>query len=117
MRGGAAAGRLTGGRFGGHAVLNYILEEQPSAWVVRFDGDIGGQDDKDLRKLFVMLVQERKTRVVADMTKVGFLDSIFISDQYRFFIQSLLLLIKVENFSTLHGKRKIARAHTVKAFR
>lgn len=59
-------------------MLNYLEEEHPSCLVVRFDGDIAGQDDKDLRKLFVTLVQGGQLRVVADMTNVSFLDSIIL---------------------------------------
>ena len=56
-------------------MLKYILEERAPAWIVRFDGDLGGQDDKELRKLFVMLVADQKANVVADMSNVTFLDS------------------------------------------
>jgi len=59
-------------------VLNYLEEERPSCLVVRFDGDIAGQDDKELRKLFVALVSDGKYRVIADMTRVSFLDSIIL---------------------------------------
>lgn len=59
-------------------MLNYLEEERPSCLVVRFDGDIAGQDDKELRKLFVGLVSGGKYRVVADMTRVSFLDSIIL---------------------------------------
>ena len=59
-------------------MLNYFEEERPKCLIVRFDGDIAGQDDKDLRKLFVTLVSEGKHRVVADLTRVSFLDSIIL---------------------------------------
>ena len=59
-------------------MLNYFEEERPSCLIVRFDGDIAGQDDKELRKMFVTLVSEGKHRVVADMSRVSFLDSIIL---------------------------------------
>ena len=59
-------------------MLNYFEEERPQCLVVRFDGDIAGQDDKELRKMFVTLVGEGKRNVVADMTRVSFLDSIVL---------------------------------------
>ena len=59
-------------------MLNYFEEERPSCLIVRFDGDIAGQDDKELRKMFVTLVSEGKFRVVADMSRVSFLDSIIL---------------------------------------
>lgn len=59
-------------------MLNYFLEERGPAWIVRFDGDLSGQDDADLRKLFVSLVQGGKSNIVADLSKVTFLDSIIL---------------------------------------
>ncbi len=59
-------------------MLNYFEEERPACLIVRFDGDIAGQDDKELRKMFVTLVGEGKLRVVADMSRVSFLDSIIL---------------------------------------
>ena len=55
-------------------MLNYFEEERPHCLIVRFDGDIAGQDDKDLRKMFVDLVAQGKRNVVADMSRVSFLD-------------------------------------------
>jgi len=59
-------------------VLNYFEEERPNCLIVRFDGDIAGQDDKELRKMFVSLVSEGKRKVVADLSRVSFLDSIIL---------------------------------------
>jgi len=59
-------------------VLNYFEEERPNCLIVRFEGDIAGQDDKELRKMFVTLVGEGKHNVVADMSRVSFLDSIIL---------------------------------------
>jgi len=59
-------------------VLNYFEEERPNCLIVRFEGDIAGQDDKELRKMFVTLVGEGRRNVVADMSRVSFLDSIIL---------------------------------------
>lgn len=59
-------------------MLNYFEEERPNCLIVRFEGDIAGQDDKELRKMFVTLVGEGKHNVVADMSRVSFLDSIIL---------------------------------------
>ena len=58
--------------------MDYIIEDVGTVAVVRFDGDLGGGDDADLKKLFVRLRQDGKTNVVADMTKVEFMDSTVI---------------------------------------
>ena len=59
-------------------MLNYQEEDRPSCVVVRFDGDIAGQDDRELRKLFIRLANEGRHDVVADMGRVSFLDSIIL---------------------------------------
>jgi len=59
-------------------MLSYTVEERPSCVVVRFESDFASQDDKELRALFVHLSDDGKTRVVADMTRVTFLDSIIL---------------------------------------
>lgn len=59
-------------------MLNYFEEERPNCLIVRFDGDIAGQDEKELRKLFVKVVGQGKKNVVADMSRVSFLDSIIL---------------------------------------
>ncbi|MDJ0522254.1 MAG: STAS domain-containing protein [Planctomycetota bacterium] len=58
--------------------MDYIIEDVGTVSIVRFDGDLGGGDDADLKHLFVLLRQQGKTNVVADMTKVGFMDSTVI---------------------------------------
>lgn len=58
--------------------MQYILEDRDSVTVLRFDGDLGGSDEADLKKLFVDLRREAKDRVVVDMTRVGFMDSTVI---------------------------------------
>jgi anti-sigma B factor antagonist len=55
--------------------VNYTVEDRLSICVVRFDGDLGSSEDADLRKLFVELRRNDELRVVADMSKVGFMDS------------------------------------------
>ena len=35
--------------------MQYLLEERPSASIVRFDGDLSASQDKDLRKMFLDL--------------------------------------------------------------
>jgi anti-anti-sigma factor len=59
-------------------MLNYSEDERASCVVVRFEGDFASQDDKELRALFVQLIEEGKTRIAADMTRVTFLDSIIL---------------------------------------
>lgn len=58
--------------------MDYIIEDVGNVAIVRFDGDLGGGDDADLKKLFVHLRQDGKTNVIADMTKVKFMDSTVI---------------------------------------
>ena len=58
--------------------MDYIIEDIGTVAVVRFDGDLGGGDDADLKRLFVQLRQDGKTNVVADMSKVKFMDSTVI---------------------------------------
>ena len=58
--------------------MDYIIEDVGTVAVVRFDGDLGGGDDAELKKLFVRLRQDGKTKVVADMSKVEFMDSTVI---------------------------------------
>ena len=53
----------------------YTLEDQLSVHIVRFDGDLGANQDPELRKMFVELRKNDAHRVAADMTKVGFMDS------------------------------------------
>jgi len=59
-------------------MLNYSEDERPSCLIVRFEGDFASQDDKELRALFGRLVEDGRTRIAADMTKVSFLDSIIL---------------------------------------
>lgn len=47
----------------------------PSVRVVTFEGDLGSDDDTELRKLFVWLQDEGPTNVVWNLGKVEFLDS------------------------------------------
>ena len=53
----------------------YTSEDRGSASVVRFTGDLSGSKDMDLRKMFVELRRGEKSRVAADMSQVGYLDS------------------------------------------
>ncbi len=73
--------------------MDCSIEDIGSATVVRFDGDLAGSDDADIKKLFVQLRQEGKTNVVADMTKVKFLDSTVIG----------LLVWGMKNFREVGG--------------
>ena len=59
-------------------MLEPTIESKDAAHVIRFDGDIAGHDDHALRALFVDLVGTGRTRVVADMTKVSFVDSVVL---------------------------------------
>ena len=58
--------------------MDYIIEDSGTVAVVRFDGDLGGGDDADLKRLFVQLRQDGKTNVAADLSKVKFMDSTVI---------------------------------------
>lgn len=56
-------------------MLDYTIEERGSAWLIRFEGDISGQDDQHLRDLFTQLVEGERVQAVADMSRVSFVDS------------------------------------------
>jgi anti-sigma B factor antagonist len=58
--------------------MQYILEDRGAVAVLRFDGDLGGSDEAELKKLFVELRRQGKDSVAVDMTRVGFMDSTVI---------------------------------------
>jgi anti-sigma B factor antagonist len=56
--------------------MAYTIEQKVDTKVVRFDGDLSGSKEQELRRLFVELRKDESVpRVVADMTQVSFLDS------------------------------------------
>lgn len=58
--------------------MEYLMETKGEATVVRFDGDLGGSDEGDLKKMFIELRREGATKVAVDMTRVDFMDSTVI---------------------------------------
>ena len=55
--------------------MDYELEKKPAACVLRFEGDLSGQAEVELKRLFVRMRQEGDVRIAADMRKVSFMDS------------------------------------------
>jgi len=55
--------------------MGYVVEQRGETKVVRFDGDLSGSKEQELRRMFVELRQDDTPRVVADMTQVSFMDS------------------------------------------
>ena len=53
----------------------YSSEDRDSACIVKFDGDLSGNRDQELRRMFVELRRDEKSKVAADMSQVGYLDS------------------------------------------
>ena len=58
--------------------MEYLIESKGQAAVLRFDGDLGGSDESDLKQMFIELRREGATRVAVDMTQVDFMDSTVI---------------------------------------
>ena len=58
--------------------MEYLIETKGQATVLRFDGDLGGSDESDLKKMFIELRREGATKVAVDMTQVDFMDSTVI---------------------------------------
>ena len=56
-------------------MFGYSQEEVAGVQLVRFDGDIGGANEPELKRLFLSLVEQGTPYVVADMSRVTFLDS------------------------------------------
>lgn len=55
--------------------MDYELEQRPGAVVLRFEGDLSGNADTELKRLLVRMRQDEDIRIVADMRKVTFMDS------------------------------------------
>jgi anti-sigma B factor antagonist len=55
--------------------MQYILEDRATVTILRFDGDLGGSDEGELKTMFVDLRRGGRDKVAADLTKVGFMDS------------------------------------------
>lgn len=55
--------------------MDYELEQRPGACVLRFEGDLSGAADAELKRLFVRMRQDEDIRLAADMRKVSFMDS------------------------------------------
>jgi anti-sigma B factor antagonist len=53
----------------------YSSEDRGGACIVKFDGDLSGNRDQELRRMFVELRRDEKSKVAADMSQVGYLDS------------------------------------------
>jgi len=58
--------------------MEYRTDDRPAVRVIHFEGDIAKADDQDLKRLFVNLKQDGATRVVFDLGKVTFLDSVVL---------------------------------------
>lgn len=53
----------------------YVTEERRQVVIVRFTGDLSLQNDQDVRKMFVELLDGNHYNIAADLSQVGFLDS------------------------------------------
>ena len=58
--------------------MQYLIENQGQAAVLRFDGDLAASDEADLKKMFIELRREGATKVAVDMSNVDFMDSTVI---------------------------------------
>jgi anti-sigma B factor antagonist len=55
--------------------MDYVLEKLPAACVLRFEGDLSGQAEVELKRLFVRMRQDGDVRIAADLRNVAFMDS------------------------------------------
>jgi anti-sigma B factor antagonist len=53
----------------------YEIDDRGDQCVVKFQGDLSGSKDQELRRLFVELRRGDNAKVAADMREVGYLDS------------------------------------------
>lgn len=60
--------------------MQYDLEERDDVTIVRFTGDLGAADDRELKSLFVRLKREGRLHVVFDMEAVTFLETTSLGD-------------------------------------
>ena len=55
--------------------MDYVLEQKPGACILRFEGDLSGQAEVELKRVFVRMRQDGDVRIAADMRHVAFMDS------------------------------------------
>ena len=58
--------------------MQYLIENKGHASVLRFDGDLAGHDEHDLKHMFIEMRRDGISKVAADMSKVNFMDSTVI---------------------------------------